>query len=448
MKVATLLKKKKIAILWFWMEGQSTLRYLLRSGVQKNAITIHDQSKESVIPEWVNSVLWDEYLDSLTEYDAIIKTPWISPYLEKLQEVRDKMLSNTSIFLQLYQWKVIAVTGTKWKSTTSTILEKVLLHAWKKTILLGNIGKPSLDILEELQKEEYEYVIFEMSSFMIESLDSVHLYACIITNIYAAHMDWHHGTENYHRDKLKLAKFCENIVVYHPTQLLFSSFFDGLDANFVSFGNEKEYHEKGKKFFYDQRLLGVIDNMKLLWSHNRTNACAVVALCCALLWLTLDNIKEWIESVEPLTHRLRIIGNYKSITFVDDAISTTPDSTVQALLTMKEENWPVGCLFLGWLDHGFDFSLLVDTIIELNITQIVCFPDSWFVVKKMLDAKNHHYKAFVTVSMKDAVAYAYSVAPAWSVVLLSCAGPSMSVRESYRQKWALFIQYVKELWKK
>jgi UDP-N-acetylmuramoylalanine--D-glutamate ligase len=112
----------------------------------------------------------DTYLDNLKKFDIIIKTPGISLYHEKIYPYRHKLSSQAQIFFDYYQGKILAVTGTKGKSTTSTLIYETLKHAKKKVQLIGNIGNPVLDYLdiENLKSQEDEYAVFEVSSYMLE----------------------------------------------------------------------------------------------------------------------------------------------------------------------------------------------------------------------------------------------------------------------------------------
>jgi len=120
-------------------------------------------------PEF-NLIFGDNYLDKLKIFDLIIKTPGISLYHSKIYPYKDKITSQAQIFFDHYQGKIIAVSGTKGKSTTATLIYEMLKHAKKNVQLIGNIGNPVLDYLDiqnsKLQKDEY--AIFEVSSYMLE----------------------------------------------------------------------------------------------------------------------------------------------------------------------------------------------------------------------------------------------------------------------------------------
>lgn len=152
-----------------------------------------------------NLTFGDKYLDKLNTFDVIVKTPGISLYHDKIYPYRDKITSQAQLFFDYYQGKIIAVSGTKGKSTTATLIYETLKHANKNVQLIGNIGNPVLDYLDndhpESQKDEY--VVFEVSSYMLEGLRKNN-YISILLNIYSDHIDWHKGFENYKDAKINI----------------------------------------------------------------------------------------------------------------------------------------------------------------------------------------------------------------------------------------------------
>jgi len=157
-----------------------------------------------IYPE-CNIVFGNIYIDKLKMFDLIIKTPGISLYHPKIYPYRQKITSQAQIFFDYYQGKIIAISGTKGKSTTATLTYQTLKAAGKKVQLIGNIGNPVLDYLDikNLASQQDEYVVFEISSYMLEGLRKKN-YISILLNIYSDHIDRHDGFENYKNAKLNL----------------------------------------------------------------------------------------------------------------------------------------------------------------------------------------------------------------------------------------------------
>lgn len=151
-------------------------------------------------------------------------------------------------------------------------------------------------------------------------------------------------------------------------------------------------------------------------------------------------IKNAVRNFQPLPHRLQFVGKFKDILFYDDAISTTPESTVCAINSFLK----IGTIFLGGLDRGYDFNELSKIIIDKKIPNIVLFPDSGEKIFNLLK-KVAGIKFLKTKSMEEAISFAYKNTPANTVCLLSTASPSYSLWKNFEEKGNQFQLFVKKL---
>ena len=210
-----LFKAKKVAILGYWKEGRSVKNFLKKLWFEN--ISVLDKNDISEREDWIFYKTWEKYLENIWDFDLIIKTPWISPYINDLMKYKEKITSSIDIFLNNYNWKVIGITWTKWKSTTSTLLYLTLQNAWYKVKLVWNIWSPVLDEIDILSGETYDYVVFEMSSYMLE-LVNWQLYIWYINNIFICHYDWHFWGENYDNAKKNILKIAKNKIANIQTK--------------------------------------------------------------------------------------------------------------------------------------------------------------------------------------------------------------------------------------
>lgn len=451
-------QNKKIAILWYGKEGKSTLNFLLNIGIPVGNITILDGARQI---EWlaqnltyldedfgiesnINMILGDVYLDQLKKFDIIIKSPGISLYDEKIYPYRKKITSQTQIFFDLYQGKIIAISGTKWKSTTCTLTYEVLKAAGKKVQLIGNIGNPMLDHLDikNLSSQQEEYAVCEVSSYMLEWLTKKN-YISILLNIYPDHLDWHQWFDNYQKAKFSILYGSEYNFIRHEiltTNQLESE--DFADYNVKLFGKEGKYIYKDWVFFVDKKK--VFDNKKIILQgkHNMINICSVIAVC-DLMNIDMKVVEKTLETFKWLPHRMENIWMYWWIVWVDDAISTTPESTIQAIETFAGE---VDTIFLWWTDRWYEFKELAKKIIEYKIRNVVVFPDSWERIYK--EIKKYAWweiKFFHTSDMREAVKFAYEYTKDRKICLLSTASPSYSLWKNFEEKGNLFQKNIQEL---
>ncbi|MEK7575258.1 MAG: UDP-N-acetylmuramoyl-L-alanine--D-glutamate ligase [Patescibacteria group bacterium] len=405
------LKDRKIAILGFGIEGQATLRFLKHFFPEKE-IGIADQKDGP------------NYLEKLKGYDVVIKTAGIPGRL-----ATQPYTTATNIFFANTKGKIIGVTGSKGKSTTASLIFAMLKTAGLDVRFVGNIGTPALDELCVTEPADRVYVC-ELSSYQLEDLKySPHI--SVFINFFPEHLDYHDGLEKYWEAKKNILTRATgaDYFVYNPDYLGLKALAEETKAQTVPFVTTLPFSE---------------DVIPLLGKHNVDNVRAA-ATAARIMGVSDAQIEKAVRAFKPLPHRLEKVGTYKDITFYDDAISTTPESTIAALEALPN----VGTLFLGGKDRGYDFTALAQTIFEKNILNIVLFPESGARILEALEdsAKKNGTmlpKIFPTSDMKEAVTFAYANTPSGSVCLLSAASPSYSLWKNFEEKGTLFQTLVKE----
>ena len=200
---------KKILILGFGKEGKSTYSFL-RKYLKDINITIKDQNhgiKNDPILENDNNVeviTGNNYLNDLEQYDIIMKSPGITFKNMDTSNFKDKIYSQLEILLKYYKNNIIGITGTKGKSTTSSLIYDILKNNNKKTLLLGNIGIPIFDYIDTIENDTI--LVVEMSSHQLEFVhSSPHI--AIITNLYQDHLDHTNGLDDYYNCKMNITRF-------------------------------------------------------------------------------------------------------------------------------------------------------------------------------------------------------------------------------------------------
>ncbi len=445
MKISQL-KNKKIAILGFWVEWKSSKSFLEKLWI--NNFEILDKNLQT------------NYLDDLDRFDIILKSPWISPYnLDKLQKFKGIISSQADILANNFSWKIIWITWTKWKSTISVLTYELLKNMGYNVKLVWNIWKPVLDQIDLLKKQKYDFIVYELSSYMLEWLN-LNIFIGFLNNIYDCHLDWHNGRVNYENAKLNIFKHAKHKLAWYELKSILSSR-DNFDINWIDFfGLKWKYCYTNNAFYVDENEIIKDKNIALSWVHNKKNIAWVI-------WIVdlinpdfdREKLKKTLSCFSGLPHRQENIWTYNGITFINDSIASTPESTIAAINTFTSSIWT---LFVGNEDSGFNFEELKQTIKKFNIENIVLFPSSWeklfwdfsqnmdFDLEYDFKDWNFKTKLYKTLSMKKAVNFAYNNTKTWKIVLLSTWAPSFNANwpwimswKSYREKWDLFKKYVK-----
>jgi UDP-N-acetylmuramoylalanine--D-glutamate ligase len=405
------LKDKKIAILGFGVEGKATLSFLKHFYPDKE-VGILDQ-KDS-----------PDYLEKQKDYDLIIKTAGIPKRL-----VTQDYTTATNIFFANTKRKIIGVTGTKGKSTTTSLIYEILKASGKDVELVGNIGEPMLLKLIEKEPEERIYVC-ELSSYQLEDLKySPHV--SVFINFFPDHLDYHEGLDAYWSAKANiLSRVTENdFFVFNPhfEKIL-----------------ELSKQTKAKVVPMIESLPFDRSKIPLLGEHNVDNV--KIAITVSRIFDVDDkSAEEAIVNFKSLPHRLEKVGTFSGITFYDDAISTTPESTIAGIDAVGN----TGTIFLGGTDRGYDFGALAKKIFEKGIKNVVIFPDSGARILKCLKDEagklgKQMPRVIETRDMKEAVDFAYENTPNGEICLLSTASPSYSVWKNFEEKGSLFQRFVQE----
>ena len=322
----------------------------------------------------------------------------------------------------------IGITGTKGKSTTTSLVATMLEKSGKQVFLCGNIGTSVFSYLDEATTESI--FVIELSSYQLADMHtSPHISCCI--NLYFDHADWHGSKEAYWEAKHNIMRFAtgDDYFVYNKAFPELEAWASSATCHVEPFAAD-ETIDMGKS--------------TLLGEHNRLNALA--ARHVALLGgATKDGVQSALDEFQPLHHRLETVAVKNGVTYIDDGIATTPEATLAALAAVTKAVGPVGCLMLGGEDRGSDFGELLQMTKQLAIPALVLFPESGERMQKELPS-GYEPQMLVTRDMSEAVRFAAAHSPSGSVVLLSTASASYSIwPEGFEQKGRQFLDKVLEL---
>lgn len=446
-KIMDFLSGKKVCILGFGKEGKSTFNYIKKHNPNFK-LFIHDQN-ENLIEE--NEFLRGDislrfnlgynYLNNLKDYDVIIKTPGISLKDIDISRFQDKITSQIELVLENYKEQIIGVTGTKGKSTTSSLLYKVLKDQNIDTLLLGNIGIPVFDFVDDIKINTK--VIIEMSSHQLEFLKtSPHI--GIILNLFEDHLDKAGSIEHYHECKMHMFDYQSRIDY---------SIYCLDNQNLVNKINEKRYYSQliGYKFattkqdfntiycddnyiyFKNKPIYNVNDERNLIGRHNLYNIMAVLVVV-QILGLNNKIASKSINEFTPLEHRLEPVGTYEGVTYYNDSIATIPEATINAI----ESLGIVNTLIFGGMDRGIHYENFIEYLKNSNVENLICMPETGYKIGNEIKNKNV-YKA---ENLTDAVNIAKQVTKKGMICLMSPAAASYNQFKNFEEKGTRYKELV------
>lgn len=415
---------KSIVLLGLGREGISTYKWL-RKAFPDKILGIADGNpavKEKLHDDpFLAYHLGDDYLNSLSDYDLIFKSPGISLKNINCSDT-EKITSQTDLFLRYFGRQTIGVTGTKGKSTTSSLIAHILKKNNKKVVLLGNIGIPAFDMLDKIDGNTL--VVFEMSAHQLEYVHYSPRVA-VLLNIFPEHLDYFLSFEAYKAAKLNIVKF------QNSHDLLITSM--DLSDEFMYLNSEVKYFEKGEEIAPKTMLLKGI--------HNLNN---IKAAILAVKYFGVDDVSalKAASSFIPLPHRLEYVGQYGGIFFYNDSISTIPESAIAAIEAVGR----VDTLILGGFDRGLNFSKLVSFLEKHPVRNLIFTGPAGKTMAALFSGNQKIGSSLFEVSnLKDAFGIIKKNTPKNGVCLLSPAAASYDEFYNFEHRGDMFKLLVKEL---
>ncbi len=420
------LEGKKILIWGFGLEGQSTYRFLKRQSLLSN-VSILDSREIDI--EGIEILQKADF----KKYDLIFKSPGI--VIEEEGFPFEKLTSQTDLFLKHFRNQTVGVTGSKGKSTTSSLIAHALKVSDRKVVLVGNIGLPCLDSVERIDKDTV--VVFELSCHQLEYVTTSPTIA-VFLNLFPEHLDHYGSFEAYGEAKKKIARYQKK------GDVLFVN--DGIPlvntlADIVTCSLDKKvdiFVKDNNEMVVEQEVIDIPPGTALIGVHNYYNA-GIAYGVLKRLGLSKEQFEAALLSFKPLAHRLESIGVVDGVEYIDDSISTIPQATIQAICSLSQ----VDCVLIGGMDRGIDYEELVEFLLNSKVETIIFMYESGKRVAKSWKLKTKK-PYFLVENLQEAVAIAKERTAKGKMCLLSPAAASYGDFKNFEDRGDQFKKLVRE----
>ena len=372
-----IISDKKILILGYGREGRSTYALLEKiKGYQ--TLDISDANKQDVhIDDTHHLIFGENYLDVLNDYDVVFKSPGVV-LPKSIEEYTCFITCQADLFMKVYGCQTVGITGTKGKSTTSSLLYHILKENGKDVLFGGNIGLPIFEVIDDIKPNTT--IIFELSCHQLEYAHFSPKRA-ILLNLYEDHLD-HYGTiekyweakKNLYKNQLSVDKLYCN-PEFLPEEGTCKSHIIPITIDMLPFKSWEE-----------------IPGATLRGSHNLLNTSFVYNVCKDFEISDAD-FKAALATFKTLAHRLEYLGKKDDVDYYDDSISTTVESAKNAINAIPN----AGTILLGGMDRGIDYDPLVAFLPTTSLEHIILMYDSGLVLYDKLKEDEHVY--FVIIDM-------------------------------------------------
>ncbi len=391
MTIREKIDNKKVLIWGYGLEGKSAKRF----------IETHCAPARLEVFEGKQSDLDED------AYDVIIKSPGIPT-----DHFNDKYTAATDLFLSEFAPQTIGITGTKGKSTTSSLLYHILKEcSGRPVFLVGNIGVPCLDIYDDITPDSI--IVFEMSCHQLEhAYYSPHV--AVMLNIYEDHLDRYGTKERYFEAK-------KNITLKQSA------------GDHFIVGDQVPHIKTDAKVWIIPFMGGPRFDMAIKGSHNQINAFFAYVIAKDLYGCDDAALRASIAGFTGLRHRLEYIGNVDGIDFYDDSISTIPEATIAAAKSVPN----VHTLLIGGMDRHIDYDVLVGFIREHGELDYIFMYESGYRIYE--DVKQYP-NCMAVADLKAAVAEAKSRTPVGKACILSPAAASYGYFKNFEERGDVFAK--------
>lgn len=424
-QIAEYFRGKSVLLVGFGREGRSTYRFL-RAAFPEMPLTIADQNEIAPPDRFTTCICGDDYLQHINDFSLVMKSPGIS-FKDVTVREQTEVTCQVDLFLRFADCHKIGITGSKGKTTTSTLTYQMLKAAGKDCRLIGNIGVPVFEALDGLSPDTV--AVIEMSSHQLEFTHCSPEVA-VLTNLYEEHLEHYKGGfSGYVRAKSHIARYQKrgDLFLYNGTQGL------------AQFADLSEVPSEKVAVYADEILPFAVENAHLAGVHNYQDI--LFARAAAKRFGARDaDCAAAVQGYEGIEHRMEKVGTYKGITFYNDCIATIPHAVLCAVEALK----CVDTLIIGGKDRGIDYSGFTEALKNSKIQNIIGTPETGHTIVAALTRAGDKQNCIAAADLDEAVRLAYKYTAKGKICLLSPAASSYNVYKNFEEKGKHYKALVKQ----
>lgn len=447
------IKNKKVAVVGVGVSNRPLIKFLVKLGANVTAFDAKNSNElGSIVDELldldVKFELGPDYLEGLTGFDVIFKTPSMridSEHLIKARKEGSYITSEIEEFVRYTKGKVFALTGSDGKTTTTSIIARLLKEEGYTTWVGGNIGTPLFANIEEIKDEDM--VVLELSSFQLMTMN-LPVDVAVVTNLTPNHLDMHKDMDEYidSKKKIFLNQDSSGILVVNRDNEITNSFTSeakGLVRKFSS----KEYlidgaSLKSGSLYLEDTFVANIDDMKIKGVHNAENYLA--AFLAVKDDVSVDTMANVLKSFTGVEHRCELVRTVNGVTYYNDSIASSPTRTVAGLKAFNDKV----ILIAGGYDKNLPFDVLATEGVK-HIKELILIGDTKYLIKEVFDKYAIDGKDKISYHIVDnldeAVKLSQKIAINGDIVTLSPACASFDMFPNFMERGDRFKEIVSSL---
>ncbi|MDD3392320.1 MAG: UDP-N-acetylmuramoyl-L-alanine--D-glutamate ligase [Bacilli bacterium] len=377
-------------------------------------------------------------------YDYVVKNPGISynhPCILKANKLNIRVINEVEVAYNLlpHNVKIVGITGSNGKTTTTTLVYEILKKAGLSVHLGGNIGIPFCDLLSSIK--ENDILVIELSAQQLHDFDHFKTDISVLTNLYEVHLDFFGDYETYKLNKKRIFNHhnSSNTAILNKDNMDVMTLTTDIKSSkeyFSSQSSNADIYMENDFIYYQGKATFNTKNILLKGNHNYENIMTAILVAKKF---SIDNsiIKEVLSNFKGVEHRIEFVSNIKDRFFYNDSKSTNVTSTITALKSFKT---PV-ILLLGGLDRGHSFDELTSYL--TNVKTIVCYGETKERIKDFAD--KNKVNCYICNNLEEAIYKAYEKSLVGDTILLSPASASWDQYKDFEARGNNFKDVVKKI---
>ena len=432
------LKNSKIAIIGLGVSNIPLLDYLYEMNCNDE---VFSDNKIEVDTSKYNYKIHEDGLKELIGFDIIFRSPGCLPTREEIAKEKERgALVTTEVeqVIKLTPSKVIGITGSDGKTTTTTLINLVLEASGYKTFLGGNIGTPLFTKIDEMTKDDI--VVLELSSFQLMEM-TISPDISVITNITPNHLDKHKNMDEYIESKCNIYKYPGSLLVLNADNDITSKLTSNRKIRYFSRQKKtNSFYTLDNKIYHGDKIILDGKDIHIRGVHNLENICTCLSATYDLI--DLEKAIKAIKEFNGVEHRLEFVREINHVKWYNDSVSSSPTRTIAGLNSYDEDI----VLIAGGYDKNLDYTPIAKPILD-NVSKLILFGAT---ADKIYDAvtklkKDEKIEIYREKTLEDVVNRAYKVAREGEIVLFSPASASFDMFKNFADRGIQFKDLVNKL---
>jgi UDP-N-acetylmuramoylalanine--D-glutamate ligase len=447
------IKGKRTAVVGIGVSNRPLIDFLLSMGAKISAFDKKTEKQlggaaEELRAKGVELILGENYMEGLKGFEVIFKTPSLRfdhPCLNAERERGAYITSEMEEFVRYCPAKILGVTGSDGKTTTTTLIYRMLKEEGYNTWVGGNIGTPLFTRIEEIN--EKDRVVLELSSFQLMTMN-VSTDVAVVTNLTPNHLDIHKNMEEYIEAKKNIFKFQkrEDLLILNRDNDIANSMAGGAPGRIMKFSIKEKINDgacfEGNTLFINSTKVCNLEEITLMGMHNVENLLA--AFCAVSSDVKVENMRKVATTFAGVEHRNEFVREIDGVKFYNDAIATSPTRTLAGLNAFIK---PV-ILIAGGYDKKIPFEPLAEGSYA-KIKALVLVGKTKYLIKeafeKVMLNRKWNIDIFMTDTLEESVDKARGIAGTGDIITLSPACASFDMFPNFEAKGNAYKDIVKEL---